>query len=323
HAAQMQDKEALRASEATLHSFFDSAAVMMGIVELIDDDILHIADNAVARRFLNIPADISYPYCASASGVPLEHIRLWRTQYVACARSGTPVVFEYAHTTMDGPRILAVSVSLIAKSTDAPQRFAYLAEDVTERKQTEIDLRAAHDHYAFQSSHDQLTSILNRRAITDHIDAELARANRGSYPLSLALLDIDHFKAVNDQYGHLVGDHALIHIAQILTQTVRPFDWVGRWGGEEFLVVLSSTGLDDACIIAERLRAQIEANPLRRPDETELHLTVSIGVASTGLSLESAGDPKQLFCHADDALYTAKRNGRNQIRVAMTNADPL
>jgi len=327
HAAQMQDKEALRANAATLHSFFDSAAMMMGIVELIDDDILHIADNAVARRFLNIPADISYPYCASASGVPLEHIRLWRTQYVACTHGGTPVAFEYTHTTTGGPRMLAVSVSLIAGPTDAPQRFAYVAEDVTERKQTEADLRAAHDRYAFQSSHDQLTGMLNRRAITDHVDAELARANRSSYPLSLILLDIDHFKAVNDQHGHLVGDHALIHIAQILTQTVRPFDWVGRWGGEEFLVVLSSTGLDDACMIAERLRAQIAANPLRRPDETELHLTVSIGIASTGLSLERAGDPKQLFRYADDALYTAKHNGRNQIHctapVATTNADPL
>jgi len=92
-------------------------------------------------------------------------------------------------------------------------------------------------------------------------------------------------------------------------------------------VVLSSTGLHDACMIAERLRAQIAANPLRRPDETELHLTVSIGIASTGLSLERAGDPKQLFRYADDALYTAKHNGRNQIHctapVATTNADPL
>ena len=314
HAAQMRDKEALRASEATLRSFFDSATIMMGIAELVDDDILHIADNAVTRRFLDIPADTSYPYRASASGVPPEHIRLWRTQYIACVRCGTPVTFEYAHMTMDGPRMLAVSVSLIAGPTDAPQRFAYLAEDVTERKQTEADLRAAHDRYAFLSSHDSLTGMLNRRAITDHVDAELARANRGSYPLSLVLLDIDYFKAVNDQRGHLVGDYALIHIAQILTQTVRPFDWVGRWGGEEFLVVLSSTGLDDACMIAERLRAEIAANPLRRPDETELYLTVSIGIASTGLSLEHAGDPKQLFHHADDALYTAKRNGRNQIR---------
>lgn len=326
HAALVQAKESLRANAATLHSFFDSAAMMMGIVELIDDDILHIADNAVTLRFFGLPADITYPYRASAGGVPPEHIRLWRAQYVACAHCGTSVAFEYTHTTMDGPRILAVIISLmIAGPTDAPQRFAYVAEDVTERKQTEADLRATHDLYAFQSSHDQLTGMLNRRAITDHIDAELARANRGSYPLSLALLDIDHFKAVNDQHGHLMGDRALIHIAQILKQTVRPFDWVGRWGGEEFLVVLSSTGLDEACMIAERLRTQIAANPLRRPDETDLHLTVSIGIASTGLSLESAGDLKHLFRQADDALYTAKRNGRNQIRctapVATTDAD--
>jgi diguanylate cyclase (GGDEF)-like protein len=324
HAALVQAKELLRTNAAILHSFFDSATMMMGIIELIDDDILHIVDNAVTQRFFGLPADISYPYHASAIGVPPEHIRLWRAQYVACSHCGTPVTFEYAHITTTGPRMLAVSVSLmIAGPTDTPQRFAYLVEDVTERRQTEADLRAAHDLYAFQSSHDSLTGMLNRRAITDHVDAELARANRGSYPLSLILLDIDHFKAVNDQHGHLLGDHALIHIAQILTQTVRPFDWVGRWGGEEFLVVLSSTGLNDACMIAERLRAQIAANPLRRPDETELHLTVSIGIASTGLSLDSAGDPEQLFRYADDALYTAKRNGRNQIRIATMNADPL
>lgn len=186
------------------------------------------------------------------------------------------------------------------------------------RRALEAELRAARDRYAFQASHDPLTGMLNRMAITDHIEAELARASRSSFPLSLVLLDIDHFKAVNDQHGHLVGDQALRHITQIITQTVRPYDWVGRWSGEEFLVVLSSTTLDDAAVIAERLRTQIMERPLRLPDGTDLCLTVSIG-----LPAEGAGNPEDLFQQADAALYAAKHAGRNQVSCAVPTTSDI
>ena len=316
HAAQVQAKEALRKSEATLRSFFDSTVVLMGVVELVDDDILHISDNATTLRFFNLPPDQPFPYHASAVGVPQEHIRLWRAQYVACAQCGAPVSFTYPHTTATGTRWLSANVSQIAGSADSPLRFAYLAKDVTERIEAEAALHVAHDRYAFLANHDHLTSLFNRLAITDQVEAELAEANQSNFPLSLALLDIDHFKAVNDRYGHVAGDRALRHIAQIITETVRPSDWVGRWGGEEFLVVLSHTSLDDAALIAERVRMQITNRPLRLPDGTELRLTVSIGVASTGLPAEGAGDPEDLFQQADAALYAAKHAGRNQVICA-------
>jgi diguanylate cyclase (GGDEF)-like protein/PAS domain S-box-containing protein len=197
-----------------------------------------------------------------------------------------------------------------------PLRAVGTHTDVSARRALEAKLRTAHDRYAFQANHDPLTGLLNRLAITDHVDAELARASRSSFPLSLALLDIDHFKAVNDQHGHLLGDRVLRHLAQILTETVRPYDWAGRWGGEEFLVVLASTTLDDATAIAERLCVQIAASPLRLPDGMELRLTVSIGVASTGLSVEGAGNAETLFQQADAALYAAKHAGRNQVSCA-------
>ncbi|NJO82056.1 MAG: diguanylate cyclase [Blastochloris sp.] len=175
----------------------------------------------------------------------------------------------------------------------------------------EANLREARDGFAYQASHDPLTGLFNRLAITNHIAAELSRANRGSYPLSLALLDIDHFKAINDTYGHLVGDEALRHAAQILSAGVRPYDWVGRWGGEEFLVVLSSTTIDAAVLVAERLRMQFMASPMLLPTGTTLTLTVSIGVACTGLPEEHELDPVHLFQRADAALYAAKAAGRN------------
>lgn len=177
----------------------------------------------------------------------------------------------------------------------------------------EASLREARDAYAFQASHDPLTGLLNRLAITSHVRAELARANRSSYPLSLALLDVDSFKAINDQHGHLVGDQALCHVAATLSEAVRPYDWVGRWGGEEFLIVLASTTLTDAVAIAERLRAQIASSPLLLPDEVPLPLTVSIGVACTQLPLARDADPVVLFQQADAALYAAKAAGRNRV----------
>lgn len=175
----------------------------------------------------------------------------------------------------------------------------------------ELNLREARDGFAYQASHDPLTGLLNRLAITNHVRAEIARASRGSYPLSLVLLDLDHFKQVNDSYGHLVGDAALKHIAQILTTTVRPYDWVGRWGGEEFLIVLASTRLDEALMIAERLRHQVEANPLPLADGAMLPLTTSVGVACAELPEVCIIDPVNLFQQADAALYAAKRLGRN------------
>ncbi|MFV9506955.1 MAG: GGDEF domain-containing protein [Oscillochloridaceae bacterium umkhey_bin13] len=186
----------------------------------------------------------------------------------------------------------------------------------------ELSLREARDRYAYQASHDPLTGLLNRIAITDHVKAELSRANREGYPLGLALLDLDHFKQVNDQYGHLVGDQALSHIAQIVSHTVRPYDWVGRWGGEEFLVVLAKTDLAVALIIAERIRIQIATNPLQLTNQPPLSLTVSVGVACTGLALETAVDPIQLFQQADAALYTAKERGRNCIYPAPASVVP-
>jgi two-component system, cell cycle response regulator len=182
--------------------------------------------------------------------------------------------------------------------------------------QLESSLREARDRFAYQASHDALIGLLNRQAISEHVQAELARAEHAATPLSLALLDVDHFKAINDRHGHLVGDQALRLVAQTLAATVRPYDWVGRWGGEEFLVVLADTRLSEAAAIAERIRSRIAATTLPLPDQTSQLFTVSIGVTSTALVNASHSDAKVLFQQVDAALYSAKHAGRNRIVCA-------
>ena len=243
--ANIRAKEAQQANEVTLHGFFDGVAMMMGIVELVDEDILHISDNTATKRFFGMPEDIHYPYRASAAGVTPEQIRLWRTQYTACAVYRTPVTFEYEYISFSaGVRVLAGTVSIIDGPPDLPQRFAYLVTDITESKNAMADLLVLNKTYAFLASHDSLTGMFNRLAITNQEEAQLEQTGKSNYPLSMAMIDVDNFKAVNDNYGHPVGDLALIHIAKILLGTIRSSDSAGRWGGDEFLVVMPNTSLN-------------------------------------------------------------------------------
>ena len=159
---------------------------------------------------------------------------------------------------------------------------------------------------------DALTGLRNRGAITVAAEAELARTQRSGEPLSVALLDVDHFKQVNDRYGHQAGDQALRLIAAVVRQHVRPYDMVGRWGGEELLLLTSAT-LGDAAAIAERVRARIATTPLTLTGDQQITLTASFGVAST----ESGGKRTlaALFHDADTALYRAKADGRDCVRT--------
>lgn len=161
---------------------------------------------------------------------------------------------------------------------------------------------------------DALTGVANRRHFFDLARREVERAERYHHPLSLLMIDIDHFKQFNDTYGHVAGDQALRAIAAHLRDNLRENDIIGRFGGEEFLVLLPETGGKQAFRVAERLRAAIGVRPVTT-DAGEVSLSVSIGV----VSCRSAGQAlslEQLLKRADEALYLAKRQGRNQIQVA-------
>lgn len=159
-----------------------------------------------------------------------------------------------------------------------------------------------------QSLTDHLTGVGNRRALESRLRDELARIGRHGGALSVAMIDLDRFKEFNDDFGHLEGDHALVSVASLLSSDLRTQDYLGRFGGEEFVVVLPGTRLRGAMVMAERFRRTIQrASWSRRP------LTISVGVASTEDGTIDSGD---LLRQADEALYRSKTEGRNRVNGA-------
>jgi diguanylate cyclase (GGDEF)-like protein len=168
-----------------------------------------------------------------------------------------------------------------------------------------------------QSRVDSKTGLLNVSTWEKEVEAELSRAVRARHPLAVALVDIDHFKTVNDTYGHLVGDKVLKAVAGALTSQSRDYDRVGRFGGEEFVLLLAQTTEADACKIADRLRGHVEAVSVPvddRPDAPVVRVTVSIGV--TAVAKGETHELTDLLAAADSALYCAKQSGRNCVAAA-------
>lgn len=157
---------------------------------------------------------------------------------------------------------------------------------------------------------DALTGIANRRHIERHLEIEFARAKRYNYPLSAIMLDIDHFKRFNDIHGHLTGDRVLQGLARLLTNIARASDLVGRYGGEEFLIICAYTDLNGALALAERIRRAVEQTAFESREGEKLHITISAGVATFP---EDAQDSVGLIEAADKALYVAKQTGRNKV----------
>ena len=174
------------------------------------------------------------------------------------------------------------------------------------------DLRTAETKLVEMATQDFLTGLLNRRETFRRLDEELQRSRRLATPFSVLLLDLDHFKQVNDVHGHSAGDLVLQAVAAALRQGVRPYDLCCRYGGEEFLVILPETALEDAAGIAERLRRDIENLKITAAKETALQITASIGAAAL-LGHETID---QLVARADEAMYNAKSSGRNRVCLA-------
>lgn len=167
-----------------------------------------------------------------------------------------------------------------------------------------------------QATRDGLTGLLNRVALMERLDAEIGRANREGEQLSVAMVDIDYFKKINDTYGHSVGDLVLREAAKRMSSVLRPYDAMGRYGGEEFVAILPKCALTDAAAIAERIRQYIAVQPFETGPH-KIALTVSIGVAG----VRNAVDADAVIHEADNALFLAKQNGRNRIEVTLGEAE--
>ena len=160
-------------------------------------------------------------------------------------------------------------------------------------------------HLAHEANTDALTQLPNRRFLTERLAQEIARSSRQGHPLAVMLIDLDHFKRINDVYGHSVGDSVLQGVGSYLSDHARKMDIVGRWGGEEFLIVLPDTVLPEALEVAQRLRLVLE----QRPGETAETVTASFGVAQYRVGEQ----PGALLERADQMLYRAKAAGRNRV----------
>jgi diguanylate cyclase (GGDEF)-like protein len=185
-------------------------------------------------------------------------------------------------------------------------------------KELTDQIAAANAKLAELATTDGLTSLYNRRAIYEHLDREFHRSQRYGNPFAVFLLDIDHFKLVNDTWGHAMGDRIIVRVARILTETVRQTDFSGRYGGEEFLVLAPETPHVNARVLAERIRARVEH--VSRSEDELPEVTVSIGIASS--DNVTAEHYEELVQAADVALYEAKNAGRNRCVAARATNEP-
>jgi diguanylate cyclase (GGDEF)-like protein len=190
--------------------------------------------------------------------------------------------------------------------------FITIYTDITERRHAEQALRLAKAQLEQLALHDPLTGLANRRKLAERFDHEAARAQRSRAPISLLMIDIDRFKAINDRHGHAAGDACLKRLAEVLQSSGRAIDLATRLGGEEFAVLLPETDPDGARRVAERMRERVQATGFGLPGSVELlHATISVGVAT--LSGPGPAQLEELLARADEALYRAKQGGRNRV----------
>ncbi|MCP3653865.1 sensor domain-containing diguanylate cyclase [Herbaspirillum sp.] len=196
----------------------------------------------------------------------------------------------------------------IAPVLEAENRYIISHNVITGRKLAEQRIERLNEKLSLLAVTDKLTGLANRMKLDDALESEITRAHRYRKKLSLVLLDVDHFKEVNDKFGHSAGDAVLVRIAEILRANVRATDVVGRWGGEEFLLILPECDVVAASRMAEKLRLIVERHSFVFVGKR----TCSFGVAT----YQSGQDCTALLCLADSALYRAKNSGRNRVEIA-------
>ncbi|WP_428609266.1 diguanylate cyclase [Sedimenticola sp.] len=188
-------------------------------------------------------------------------------------------------------------------------------QDITERKMAEAALRKSEQQFRQLSITDGLTALYNSRHFYQQLATETERSRRHHTPLSLLLMDVDHFKRFNDQYGHLAGDEVLIGLADSIRYCLRNIDSAYRYGGEEFVVLMPNTDLNEASAAAERLRIHFNQQQFTPDTDSRINSSISIGVAQ----YHHADSDQAFIRRADTALYTAKESGRNRVEVALDN----
>ena len=254
--------------------------------------------NYAEREVLGQPYALLFPESALREGLPLKGLTFARDnghcheEQVRRKRSGEEFIGQ---CTLDAVRAEDGRIT----------GFVEVFQDISEQKRRE-------DRLYQRATRDALTGIYNRGHFTEMATLEIDRARRFAEPLSAIMLDIDHFKKVNDTYGHEVGDKVIIALAQTLTAHIRKIDFAGRLGGEEFAILLPRANKEPAAEVAQRLRLLVSEQRVRVQPGKEINFTVSIGVAALRPTTRNL---QELLRNADTAMYCAKREGRNRVEV--------
>lgn len=279
------------------------------MVELRDPIVVldgkgHIVDaNRAARTLLGLR-----PY----GDVPLALGKLWARSRAEAGDTGSVTISLPVSGDGGGERPFDVTITPLGDRGSAV-RSAMVLRDVTARVEMERDLRDMADELERLANSDHLTGLANRRHFIEALDREVERSDRYARPLSLVLLDLDHFKKVNDTWGHAAGDEVLRDAARAMRAVCREIDLPARLGGEEMVILLPETDAEGARVVAERVRANIRESGHVGGEGRPFHVTASVGVATRG---PRAATGEALLQRADEALYAAKRGGRNRVVVA-------
>jgi diguanylate cyclase (GGDEF)-like protein len=211
-------------------------------------------------------------------------------------------------------RVIEQIFDVLRVVEESEARYVELEQRMLALQRENLDLTVKNRMLSEVSSRDSLTGLYNRWFVLEKIDSELNRALRHGSPMSLLMLDLDHFKRVNDTWGHSAGDQVLQGIGRLLRDSCRVYDVPGRYGGEEFCIVLPETKTGNTAAVAERIRQRLATNELPCGDGS-IAVTVSIGIAGTDSADAGTLNPAELIDRADRALYAAKNRGRNRVEM--------
>jgi diguanylate cyclase (GGDEF)-like protein/PAS domain S-box-containing protein len=297
-AATLPPPPAVTLPEGDLANLYTMVPLAVLLTRFKDGCILEA--NPATRALLGYGADELTGLCL-AEITPAEERGREERQHQHLRTHGRCGPYELELFRASGERVPVLVHGVRMESQEGEPRAWYLLQDITERKALEEEL-------AHRATHDPLTGAFNRIPFEERIDAEMERVARYASALGFLVIDIDHFKAINDTYGHDAGDRVLVEVAGRLRALLRGSDLLARWGGEEFVVLLPETDLFGALELGERLRRAISGEPCGEAGT----VTVSIGVAQA-VPGESV---RRLFSRADTALYRAKAEGRDRVLPA-------
>jgi diguanylate cyclase (GGDEF)-like protein/PAS domain S-box-containing protein len=289
-------------------------------------DAVVVVDEEGAIRYLNCAMQKLCGFApGEAIGQPLAGLLPESFSHHPDASFSTLLENAYAADLLGGPREFVVRhrtgemIPVEMKALDlgvvgSVRYFGAFIADLRQRRQAEAKNAALLAQLERQAMSDTLTGLPNRRAYENEAGRMLARARRSGAPITVGIADIDHFKKVNDDHGHAVGDEVLSAVSAVIAQAARSSDFVARIGGEEFGLLFPDAMPETAHAVAERIRRAVANFPVSTSTGAALNLTVSIGLA------RFEGGLSESLSHADGALYEAKNTGRNQVREAPSRA---